>query len=145
MPDMPISVSIVTPEKLVLQTEAESIVVPAFNGELGILKDHAPLLLQLQAGQIRLLHKEGTELFAVSAGFAEVRDNQVSIFAETAEHADEIDLERARQAAERAKLALRNPSPDLNLAQAEAALRRALARQHAVEFMDRHGHRKTRG
>src|SRR6266849_1601060 len=98
-----IAVDIMTPERLLMQTEAESIVVPAAEGELGILPHHAPLLAQLQPGEIRLRRGGNVELFAVSGGFIEVESNKVSIFAETAEMAHEIDVERARQAAERAK------------------------------------------
>src|SRR5438552_9434547 len=98
-----IAVDIMTPERLVMQTQADSVVVPAAEGELGILPHHAPLLAELQPGEIRLRRGGHTELFAVSGGFIEVEKNHVSIFAETAEMAHEIDMERARQAAERAK------------------------------------------
>jgi len=92
------TVDIMTPERLVMQTQADSVVVPASDGELGILPQHAPLLAQLQPGQIRLRHGETTELFAVSGGYVEVQNNRISIFAETAEMPQEIDIERARQA-----------------------------------------------
>src|ERR1051325_9104145 len=98
-----IPVDIVTPEKVVLQKQVDSIVIPALDGELGILPHHAPLLAQLQPGEIRLKSGETTELFAVSGGFVEVKNNHVSVFAETAEAAQDIDVERAKQAAERAK------------------------------------------
>jgi F-type H+-transporting ATPase subunit epsilon len=128
-----LAVDILTPEKKVLQTEVDSVVVPAMEGELGILADHAPLVAQLQPGEIRLRTDQGIRFFAVSGGFVEVLTNHVSIFAETAEMAEEIDVERAHQAAERAKAALRTPRPTIDLAQAEAALRRAMARLRAVE------------
>jgi len=134
---MPLTVDILTPERVLMQTQSDSIVVPAADGELGILENHAPLLAQLQAGQIRLRRGDKTELFAVSGGFVEVQKNHVAIFAETAEMAQEIDVERARQAAEKAKAALRVPQTEVDLAQAEAALRRALARLHAAEEIRR--------
>ena len=139
---MTIAVDIMTPEKMVLQTEADSVVVPAAEGELGILPHHAPLLAQLEPGEIRLRRGQNVDLFAVSGGFVEVENNRVSVFAETAEMAHEIDVERARQAAEQAKAALRSPAPDLNLAQAEAALRRALARLRVAEAV-RHRHQAS--
>src|SRR3981081_3169380 len=128
-----IAVDIMTPERLVMQTQAESVVVPAADGELGILPHHAPLLAQLQPGEIRLRRGNDVELFAVSGGFVEVESNHVSIFAETAEMAHEIDMERARQAAERAKAQMKTARTDVDLAQAEAALRRAMVRLRATE------------
>jgi F-type H+-transporting ATPase subunit epsilon len=133
-----IAVDIMTPERLVMKTEAESVVVPAAEGELGILPHHAPLLAELQPGQIRLKRGEITELFAVSGGFVEVENNHISIFAETAEMAHEIDVERARQAADRAKAQIRAARTDVDLAEAEAALRRALARLRTEELRRAH-------
>src|SRR5258708_15831040 len=134
---MPIPVDIMTPERLLMQTQADSVVVPATDGELGILPHHAPLLAELQPGEIRLRRGDNVELFAVSGGFVEVEANRVSIFAETAEMAHEIDVERARQAAERAKAAMKTVRTDVDLSQAEAALRRALARLRATENLHR--------
>jgi F-type H+-transporting ATPase subunit epsilon len=130
---MDLSVNIVTPDRLVMQARADSVIIPAADGELGILPEHAPLLAQLQPGQIHLCRGDLVELFAISGGYVEIRENRVQIFAETAEMAREIDVERARQAAERAKAALRAPENDAQTLQAEAALRRALARLHAYE------------
>lgn len=138
---MSLTVDILTPERIVMQTQADSVVVPAADGELGILQNHAPLLAELQPGNIRLKHGAETELFAVSGGFVEVNHNKVSVFAETAEMAQEIDVERARQAAERAKAALRAPQNEVDLALAEAALRRAIARLRAAEDVRRNTRR----
>jgi F-type H+-transporting ATPase subunit epsilon len=132
-----ITVDIMTPERLVMQTQADSVVVPAANGELGILANHAPLLAQLQPGEIRLRRENSLELFAVSGGFVEVANNHVSIFAETAEMAQEIDTERARQAAERAKAEMRSARTESDLAAAEASLRRALVRMRVTEGLRR--------
>src|SRR4029077_17765639 len=110
-----ISVDILTPERRVLQAQADSVVVPAFDGELGILANHTPLVAELQAGQIRMRTGEDVQVFAVSGGFVEVQNNHVVVMAETAEMAHEIDIERARQAAERAKAALHSPSAGVDL------------------------------
>ena len=136
---MPIAVDIMTPERLVMQTQADSVVVPAAEGELGILPHHAPLLAQLEPGEIHLRRGDNVELFAVSGGFVEVENNRVSIFAETAEMAQEIDAERARQAAERAKEQIKIARTDVDLAQAEAALRRAMVRLRITEGLRRTG------
>ena len=132
-----ISIDILTPDRRVLQAQADSVVVPAADGELGILAGHAPLVAQLQPGEIRMRSGDDTQIFAVSGGFVEVQNNHVVVLAETAEMAHEIDAERARQSAERAKAALRSPSEGIDVAQAEAALRRALARLRAVETVRR--------
>ncbi len=134
---MRLTVSIVTPERPVLETQADSVVVPAFDGELGILSNHAPLLAQLLPGEIRLKTADQTEHFAISGGFVEVRDNKIVVLAETAEAAHEIDLERARQAAERAKSALRDRPADINMAAIESELRRALARLRVAQQLQR--------
>jgi F-type H+-transporting ATPase subunit epsilon len=135
-----ITVDILTPERRVLQAQADSVVVPAADGELGILSDHLPLVAQLQPGAIRMRSGNDTQLFAVSGGFVEVQNNHVIVMAETAEMAHEIDIERARQAAERAKAELRTPSGSADLAQAEAALKRALVRLRAAEAVRRRAH-----
>ena len=137
-----IAVDIMTPDRLVMHTEAESVIVPAADGQLGILPHHAPLLAQLVPGEIHLRRGENVELFAVSGGFVEVENNRVSIFAETAEMSHEIDAERARQAAERAKEQVKIARSDVDLAQAEAALRRALVRLRVTEGL-RHGRKPT--
>jgi len=138
-----IAVEIITPERLVKQTQAESVVVPAVDGELGILAHHAPLLAQLVPGIIRMGQGESVELFAVSGGFVEVNKNHVSIFAESAEMAHEIDEERARLAAERAKESMKVATTETELRQAEAALRRAMTRLRITEGL-RLGYRPPR-
>jgi F-type H+-transporting ATPase subunit epsilon len=132
-----IAIDILTPERRVLQAQADSVVIPSVDGELGILAGHTPLVAQLQPGEIRMRSGDDTQIFAVSGGFVEVQNNHVVILAETAEMSHEIDAERARQSAERAKAALRAPAPGVDIAQAEAALRRALARLRAVEATGR--------
>jgi F-type H+-transporting ATPase subunit epsilon len=134
---MQLHVDIITPERRVLQTEVDSVVVPAVEGELGILPNHTPLVAQLQPGHICFRAGDEIQFFAVSGGFVEVLNNRVVVMAETAEMADEIDAERARQAAERAKAILRERPRDADVAQAETALRRALARLRTAEALTR--------
>ena len=125
-----IHVELITPERLALSENVDFIAAPAAMGELGILPHHAPLLTQLTNGVLRLVSGGATRFFAVSGGFLEVqKGSRVSIFAETAEFAEDIDVERARLAAERAKQTL--VDADLTgkeLAGVEAALTRALLR-----------------
>ena len=133
-------VSIITPERVAQETQAEAVFVPAWDGEMGILQNHLPVLAQLKPGEVRIQSEAGTDSFAISGGFIEVRNNHISIFAETAEAAQEIDVERARQAAEKAKQQLQAQGKGVNLLQAEAELRRALVRLHVAEA----AHRKKR-
>jgi F-type H+-transporting ATPase subunit epsilon len=138
---MPIVVDIMTPERLVMQAEADSVTLPAADCELGVLKGHAPLLAQLKPGQVRLRRGDNIDYFVVSGGFAEVRNNRVAIFAETAETAGEIDAERAKQAVERARAALRQAGRGSGGMEAEAALLRALARLRVHDAVRRQARR----
>jgi F-type H+-transporting ATPase subunit epsilon len=132
---VPIPLSIVTPESVTWEGEVDSLVVPAQDGQLGILPGHAPLLAQLAPGALQIRTGDDVKILAVSGGFVEVFGGRVSVFAESAEMAEEIDSERARQAAERAKAALHQPAgQEADLAQAQAALRRALVRLKVFEL-----------
>ncbi len=97
---------------------------------MGILPNHAPLLTALAFGEVMVRKDGDEEYFAIGGGFAEVRPDQVIILADSAEHADEIDIERAQQARERAEQAMaEGVSEDAAAyAQIEAALRRAQIR-----------------
>ena len=129
-----LELELITPEKAIMKTAATFVVLPAVGGEMGkemaILPGHAPFLVQLQPGSVRVTAQNGeVSLLAVSGGFAEVQGTRVSLFAETAEMAESIDSERARQALEKAKAdATRKDLDPLTLMQAEAAVRRAQVR-----------------
>ena len=128
-----LTLEIITPEKQVFQDQVDFVVLPAEKGECGILPGHAHLLTQLAHGELRIKKAESIEHFAVCGGFAEVRNNKISVFAETAEMAKEIDIERARLASEKAKAALSQTVDPEHLASAQASLRRALLRLHISE------------
>ncbi len=125
-----LELELITPEKSVMKTAATFVVLPAVGGEMGVLPGHAPFLVQLQPGQVRVTAQGGeVSLLAVSGGFAEIQGGRVSLFAETAEMAESIDSERARQALEKAKAeATRKDMDPMTLMQAEAAVRRAQVR-----------------
>ena len=127
--DKTLMLEMTTPEKVALQGTADFVVLPAFEGEMGVLPGHEAFLVQLQAGEVRVTKDGQVSRFAVSGGFAEVKDNKIALFAETAELADQIDAERANQALEKAKSELVKKDIDpLTLAAAEAAMRRAQVR-----------------
>lgn len=129
---------IVTAEKIVYSDDVDVVIAPGIEGELAILPNHAPLLTMLQVGELRV-RKDGeeTDIF-VSGGFLEVMQNRVTILADTAERAEEIDIERAEEAKRRAEERLGARPPDMDLARAEVSLKRAVMRLRIAE------HRKRR-
>jgi F-type H+-transporting ATPase subunit epsilon len=124
-----LKLEMVTPYKRVLSEEVDEITAPGFVGELGILPEHTPLLTTLKVGE--LSYKKGSETFhiAVNWGYLEVENDTVTVLADTAERADEIDLARAKAALGRAEEALKGlPQEDKKYMIMEAALQRALVR-----------------
>ena len=130
-----LTLELITPERPAFTGEGDFVVLPAWEGEMGVLPGHAPFLVQLRPGEVRFKAGDETKLFAVSGGFAEIRDDKVALFAETAEMAESIDAERARQALERAKAELLHEHLDsMTLATAEAAMRRAQVRLKVAQL-----------
>ena len=123
-----VRLDIVTAERLVFSEEVEVVVAPGIEGQLGILPHHAPLMTTLEAGELRM--RKGGEEFslAISGGFLEVRPDRIIVLADAAERADEIDLARAEEAKRRAQELLTHPTREVDVSQAEAALRRSLVR-----------------
>lgn len=136
MSDKHLTLELVTPEKVAWSAPADFVVLPAFDGEMGVLPGHASFLVQLGAGEVRVKDKGEVKRFAVSGGFAEIKDDVIALFAETAEMAGEINAERARQSLERAKAESTKPNIDpMHLAEIEASIRRAQIRLRVA----RHG------
>lgn len=124
---------VVTPERRVLSTEAESVIVPGVDGYIGFLKNHAPLVAGMSVGIVQFGPERGEKRrVAVTGGFVEVADNRVTVLADTAELDTEIDVGRAQAARERAEKRLRSGSPEIDRVRAEAALQRALNRLRAA-------------
>jgi F-type H+-transporting ATPase subunit epsilon len=119
---------IVTPEKKVVETRAEEAQIPGKNGYLGIMPGHAPLITELSVGEIIYREHTTVQRLAVAWGFAEVLPDRVTILAETAERPSEINVERARQAKQRAEERLASGDPNLDVDRALDALHRAEAR-----------------
>jgi len=119
---------IVTPERKVYAEEASMVIVKGVDGELGILPNHIPLVTPLKIAPITIKHQGGKdEIIAVHGGFMEVRKDKVVILAESAEKSGDIDVERAREARERAQKRL-NSKDKIDHLRAELALKRALNR-----------------
>jgi F-type H+-transporting ATPase subunit epsilon len=121
-------IEIVTPERLVVKDYAEEMQIPGRNGYLGIMAGHAPLITELAVGEITYRANGYTERLAVAWGFAEVLPDKVTILAETAERADEIDIPRAEEAVKRAEARLSGGGPDVDYPRALNALKRAQVR-----------------
>lgn len=126
---------IVTPEKIVVSQEVDSVVAPGTDGEFGVLPGHIHFLTGIVPGELRYNTGAGKESMAVTTGFAEVSNDKISILVDAAEKISEIDAERARQAMERARerLGKDRRTEDIDNLRAEAALRRAIVRTRVVE------------
>lgn len=123
---------VVTPERVVISERVESLIVPGVQGYMGVLADHAPMVVSLKPGVVK--YKEGTTFssMAVSGGFLEVSGNKAVIISDAAELSCEIDVERARAAKRRAEDRIRSRGEGIDLGRAHAALQRALARLKAA-------------
>jgi len=125
---MPLQVEIITPQGVVLALDdAEHVLLPGTEGQLGILPGHIPMVSSLTIGRIEIDHQGRTIRLSTSGGFAEVTPDRVVVLAETAEKAEDIDVERARRALERARKKLRQAA-EMDEAVLRAALARALNR-----------------
>jgi len=137
---MPLRLSIITPERRVFSEDVDMVIAPGIQGKLGILPHHAPLLTALTYGELRVKRGDEEESFAISGGFMEVQPDGVTILANTAEHAEEIDLERAEAARRWAEERLRSRTQEnVDFARAEAALRRAMTRINVTKLRRRKG------
>jgi F-type H+-transporting ATPase subunit epsilon len=124
---MPIRCEIVTQERLLYSGDVDMVIAPGSDGELGILPHHSPLLTSLSFGELRLKKGSGEESFAIGGGILEVTPEKVTVLADSAERADEIDLARADEARQRAETMLAEgpPADEESLAALDAALRRS--------------------
>jgi len=122
-----LQLEIVTPEAKIFSEEVNSVVLPGAEGELGILPQHAALMTQIQPGEVRITRDNGTISLAVGDGFAQVRDNKVSVLTDLAIETAKIDEEKTQQAIDRAQEALKSPNLHAEeLAATQAVLARSL-------------------
>jgi F-type H+-transporting ATPase subunit epsilon len=122
------SLDIVTPERKVFSGQAELAIFPGADGEFGILPHHAAMVSALNPGEIKVNREQKSEYFAISGGFLEVRDNGVTVVADTAEPAAEIDIQRAQHSKDAALDAISNSDGTMTGQQAAAQIKRAEAR-----------------
>ncbi|EPR32786.1 ATP synthase epsilon chain [Alkalidesulfovibrio alkalitolerans DSM 16529] len=123
-----IHLEIVTPDRKVLSQPVDYVGAPGIEGEFGIMANHVPFLSALGIGNLYYKDSGKYHYVFVAGGFAEVSDNKVTILAEVAEKAAEIDVERARRARERAEERTRLQKEEIDFARSRAALQRSLAR-----------------
>ncbi len=139
---MPLHLEIVTPERLAYSDDVDMVLVPGIDGEMGILPHHTPLVSLLGLGELKIRKGGQEESFAIAGGFLQVRPDKVVVMAETASLASEIDLERAQEARREAQRALESGFHEgADLAQARAAMRRALLEVQVAERHRREGPR----
>ena len=142
---MPLSVEIVTVEKKVLEEQGiDEVIAPGVEGQFAVLPRHAAFMTMLAPGELILKKGNDQSEFAVTGGFFEVLDDKVIVLADAAERAEEIDVERAEHARERARLALERHETAEGMAEAQAALQRAMIRLHVAELRGRRQARQRR-
>lgn len=125
-----LTVEVITPSKSAYKGDAVSITIPGTMGNFQVLYNHAPLMSSFEIGKVKIAESDGTtKLYATSGGTVEVLNNKVLVLAETFEAPEEIDIERAKKAEERARARISDKSnKDIDLDRAEIALKRAINR-----------------
>ena len=136
---MALKLEILTAERQVYSSEVDIVIAPGALGELGILPRHAPLLTPLQPGELRIRKGNEEITMTVTGGFLEMFQDTLTILAEAAERAEEIDVERAREAMRKAEERIRTTTSDMDLSRALASLRRSQLRLKVAERRRRRG------
>ena len=122
-----IHLTVVTPERKLVDRQVDEVILPGSEGYLGVLPGHAPLLTSLKVGQISYRQEGRVHQISVAWGFAEILPDRVSVLADIAERAEDIDTERANKARERAEERLRRGT-DVDWDRARVALEKAITR-----------------
>ena len=129
-----LNLEIITPSKKAYSGTVQSVTVPGTLGSFQILYNHAPILSSLEIGEMKIVDTSNNEShYAVSGGTVEVLNNKVLVLAESFEKSDEIDIDRAKKAKERAEERLKSRKEGIDISRAEAALKRAINRLKVVE------------
>ena len=122
------ALKVVTPERVFFEGEAEMLEFNTTEGEIGIYKNHVPMTVIVAPGVMVMTLPEGEKKAALHAGFVEILKDRVTVLAELIEWPDEIDLDRAESAGQRARERIAARGDDVDLDRAEAALKRSIAR-----------------
>jgi len=129
-----------TPEAVLFDSETDYIGIETPRGEIGIMADHLPIISLISAGVMRIETKEGDKVLATGSGFVKVTSEKVTAFTQTAEFAESIDEERAKQALKEAQLEMAKKVDEVSLADATGLLERNAARLKAVERKRKRSH-----
>ena len=132
MPENLFDLKIVCPDRVFFEGKASMLELNTTEGEVGIYKDHEPMTLIIAPGVCTITNGEEKRDAAVLAGFIEILKDKITILAEAAEWPDEIDVKRAEEAKSRAELRIREHASDTDIARAETALSRSLARLYVA-------------
>ncbi len=132
-----LQVELVTAEGRVLSEEADFVRAPGMAGELGVLPNHIPLMTPLRTGEVLVRNDNREEFLFVAGGFLEVLPDKVVILADAAERAEDIDEARAEESRRRAQQLMEQRSSDADVAEAAAAMERALFRLRIAELRKR--------
>lgn len=127
------TLKIITPDRIFYEGEATMVEFNTTEGEIGVYKAHVPTTVIIAPGVLTITDGEEQKDAALHSGFVEILQDKVTIMAEVVEWPKEIDLERAEEARDRAQERLAGKEPGTDVARAEAALRRAMARINAVK------------
>jgi F-type H+-transporting ATPase subunit epsilon len=131
----PFLLEIVTPERLLIREQVTEAQIPALSGEIGARREHAPLIAELGIGVLSYAGEGRTRHLSVSGGIVEVQRDRVRVLANTAEHADQIDVKRAEDAQRRANQRLQGPHLGLDVGRALNALQRAQTRLRVAALL----------
>jgi len=130
-----IRLSVLTPEKVMINDlEVDSVTLPAYNGEMGILPDHIPYVAQIKEGLLKYKRNGIEEYISIFWGFCYIKNNEVTVLTEIGELAKELDEEKARQEFQKAKEAIHMKKPDLDIEAAQASLKKAIVRLKLAEL-----------
>lgn len=125
---------VISPDRIFFEGDADFVELRTSEGEIGVYKAHIPLTSILVPGLLKIHLDGNVKIAALHNGFAEILPDSITVLAESAEWPEEIDLERAKNAKQRAEDRLRSGDENVNVARAELALRKALIRIEASEF-----------
>ncbi len=129
-----VDLEIITPQKAAYKGQVLAVTVPGTLGSFQILFNHAPLISTMEIGIIKIkLSEDKTEYYATSGGTVEVLNNKILILSDSLEFAEEIDIDRAKRAMQRARERLENKNEEIDTVRAEAALARAVNRLQVAE------------
>lgn len=127
------TLKIITPDRTFYQNQVSMVEMNTTEGEIGVYKRHVPTTVIISPGILTITEPEGIKEAALHEGFAEILQDEVVIMAEIIEWPEEIDIDRAQAAKERAEERLRSKTPETDIMRAETALQRALARIHVIK------------